>query len=256
MESKRFYSSSDVDMLTACSIVVDRAIEQKELLIARRASWADPYFANLKLRISKTYDEQLGVNSNVEMRKSTQEADSARDEALKALKVLLEEVRIHARNEPARRDEILKQLGYADSNKWKKQKDVLEHLQVVKLALTESLIAELKQKGIDPALLALMGKHADNVRQTYIFQKNTKGLRKKITRDSVGEMNKLFLDVSDICRLIRVHFPKDNLMKERYCYQSILSTLRQTTSVSQSDPTPSSDAIAGSKEDASTQKTA
>jgi len=43
---KRKYKGSDVDMLTVSSTIVEHAIANKTKLVAKRATWADPYLPN------------------------------------------------------------------------------------------------------------------------------------------------------------------------------------------------------------------
>ncbi len=256
MDKRRFYSSSDVDMLTACAIVVNRAIDHKVELAAKRSGWTEAYFSKLRLKVDKLYNEQLGVNSNVEMRRATQEADIVRNKAINALRLLREELKISLRNEPAKRDEFLKQLGYSNNGISVRQKDVLEHLHLIKMHMTDELTTELKSKGIDATMLSSIVTYADNMRESYTLQKNTKGLRKEITQESVEELNSLYVEVSDICRLIRVHYPEDKKWKEKFCYQSILNNLKTASSTSQNTPAPSSDTSTDSTEESSIKKTA
>lgn len=49
-------------MLLACLYIAERGIENVALLSAQRSQWADPYFPNLKIRITKAFDENVGVD--------------------------------------------------------------------------------------------------------------------------------------------------------------------------------------------------
>ena len=50
-EVKRNFKGSDAEMLTAISTITQAAIENQSALVAKRASWADPFFINLKKEI-------------------------------------------------------------------------------------------------------------------------------------------------------------------------------------------------------------
>jgi|GEM_PF-1050460 len=228
MNNRRFYSSRDVDMLTACLILIGRAIDIKEELALKRPAWADPYFPKLKEEIELAYNEQLGVDSNVEMRSKTIEAEKERKNSVDLLRLLKAELEIAYRPDTTRRDELLKQFGLFGNQFTRKQQDVLEQLHRAKLSLSKELIAEMTAKGVDPVLLAKIAKQADVARLTFSEQKNTKGLRKDITANSISELNKIFCDVMDICRLIQILYSADNQTKQKFCFTTVLSQIKKT----------------------------
>jgi len=58
----RAFANKDVDMLTACSAIIDQAITHKAFLISKRANWADPFLPNLKTRIDNAFTNFLGID--------------------------------------------------------------------------------------------------------------------------------------------------------------------------------------------------
>ena len=58
-------------MLTATSTIIGHAIDNKVFLIGKRATWADPFFDNVKVRIDKAFSDYLGVDNAKEMRLAT-----------------------------------------------------------------------------------------------------------------------------------------------------------------------------------------
>ena len=68
----RKYRHTDVAMLTSLSTIVENAIKNKAALLAKRATWADPFLPNLKTRIDTVIQANLGVDSAKELRQVTQ----------------------------------------------------------------------------------------------------------------------------------------------------------------------------------------
>ena len=60
---ERDYSGSDVDMLTASSVIVKNAINNKAALIAKRSTWRDPFFATLDADLDRVITLNLGTDN-------------------------------------------------------------------------------------------------------------------------------------------------------------------------------------------------
>jgi hypothetical protein len=81
----RKYKTKDVEMLTATAAIIENAIANKTLLQAKRSTWADPFFENLKTQIQTTTDIYLGKDAAQQMRQATQVVLSVQAQALNDL---------------------------------------------------------------------------------------------------------------------------------------------------------------------------
>lgn len=108
----RKYNTKDVDMLVAISSIMESAITHKDFLISKRASWADPYFYNIKNRIDTSIHQYLGVDSALQLRESTQVVLGIQKQAMEKLAEAKVQISEDFKSDKARRDEVLKQLGF------------------------------------------------------------------------------------------------------------------------------------------------
>lgn len=60
---KRHFKGEPAEMLTALSTILEAADENKSDLIAKRASWADPFFPNLGEELDGVVQPYLGADS-------------------------------------------------------------------------------------------------------------------------------------------------------------------------------------------------
>ena len=89
-EIKRAYKGSDAEMLTAIDIIVQAAIDNQKTLVAKRASWADPFLSNLQTEINTVTQTYIGVDSTKDLRTATQLVTQIQSGAINAL----EEVKV------------------------------------------------------------------------------------------------------------------------------------------------------------------
>lgn len=109
---KRAYTGKDIDILTACSTIIDRGITHKTFLVSKRAKWSDPFLPNLKIHINKAFSDFLGINKAKEMRETTQVVGGIQKNALRDLAELKVQIMEDFKNSKKHRDEILSLLGF------------------------------------------------------------------------------------------------------------------------------------------------
>ena len=67
----RKYNCSDIVLLTSSSTVVENAKLHKTDLVAKRTTWADPFFPDLGTRIDDLVKTYIGVDSAKDLRNAT-----------------------------------------------------------------------------------------------------------------------------------------------------------------------------------------
>ena len=103
-----------VVMLTAIATIIENAIKNKAAIIAKRATWADPFLPNLKTRIDTVVQTYLGLDSAKDLRNATQALIVLQNTALDKLSFFQVQIKQDFKKIPVRRDEILNTLGFND----------------------------------------------------------------------------------------------------------------------------------------------
>ena len=150
----RIYTGKDVDMLTAASTIIENAIAEKDFLISKRATWADPFLGDIKTRINDAFSNYLGIDNARDMREATRVVLNLQSEILPKLAEFKVQIDIDFKN--PRRTEILNQLGFNAHLKKAQKKDqeaLIELLFKFSLNLTPPLNAEITANGTAQSLI-------------------------------------------------------------------------------------------------------
>ena len=226
---KRLYPGKDVEMLTVSATMMETAISNKDFLLPKRSTWADPYFDNMKKRIDNAFKNHLGVDSAKELRQSTQvlmgiQKTAGRDIA--EVKVQLDE---DFKKDKTRRTEILKQLGFTDhlKNVQKQDQEALISLLYMFQKNLPGLRAEIEAKGTDKNILNTIMGYADTLKNANVNQETFKSSKKTITAAAVAEFNGIYEEVISICK-IAAKFCKDKPeLKEQFSFTKVLKALNK-----------------------------
>ena len=209
--------------------MMETATSNKEFLLPKRSTWADPYFDNMKKRIDDAFKNHLGVDSAKELRQSTQvlmgiQKTAGRDIA--EVKVQLDE---DFKKDKARRTEILKQLGFTDhlKNVQKQDQEALISLLYMFQKNLPGLRTEIEAKGTDKNILNTIMGYADTLKNANVNQETFKSSKKTITAAAVAEFNGIYEDVISICK-IAAKFCKDKPeLKEQFSFTKVLKALNK-----------------------------
>lgn len=226
--TKIIFSGTTVEMLTTADIIVETAIEKKDVLIAKRPFWADPFFPKLKERIDGDFATILGVDNAKALREASAMVCGIQKNAMKELSGVKVQIEVDFEDDKARRDEILAQLGYINYFKdvqRKSQSALVGQLFQLKTNLTPELKTILVEKGTSPASLDLLVSYADEIKTKNINQELLKEGKKELTLKAVTELNAVYKQVIGICKIVRRLFKDDPLMKEQFSYSRILKQL-------------------------------
>lgn len=230
----RIYTGKDVDMLTAASTIVENAIAEKDFLISKRATWADPFFGDIKTRINNAFSNYLGIDNAREMREATRIVLNLQAEILPKLAEF--KVQIDSDFKNPRRTEILNQLGFTAHLKNVQKKDqeaLIELLFKFSLNLTPPLNAEITAKGIDQNLILAIKQSAQTLKDSNINQEAFKTNRPNISAAAVKEFNEIYEQVIAIAKIARKFFAENKTKADQFSYAKIIKALNVSSKPTQ-----------------------
>lgn len=235
----RVFSNKDVDMLTACSALIDQAIAHKAFLISKRANWADPFLPNLKTRIDNAFTNFLGIDSAQAMREATQVVAGIQKNALSDLADFKVQLVEDFKSNKTRRDELLTRLGFTANLKDAQNNDqqaLIELLLKFKQNMTPAIQTEITSKGISAALITNIIGYADVLKNSNITQETLKSSRKVISAASVNEFNTIYNAVISVAKISSKFYKTDKPMQAKFSYSKTVKAL--SLSVAKVEETP------------------
>ena len=237
----RKYRHTDVVMLTSVSTIIENAIKNKVALIAKRATWADPFFPNLKTRIDTVIQANLGVDSAKDLRQATQTLVAVQKTAIDKLGLFKVQIEQDFKKTPIRRDEILNVLGftsyYQDAYKNKSQDALIDLLYQFKQNMTAALKTEITTKGTDAASIVEIVGFADTLKNSNVSQETFKSNRPALSEQAINTFNDLYDDVIAVGKISSRFFLHDKPLKETFSYTKIANAQQAVTKVKKT-PTP------------------
>jgi len=229
-ELKRAYTGKDVDMLTATGTIIEQAIIHKPFLVSKRATWADPFFPDLKTRIADAFPNFLGIDNAKEMREATQIVLGIQKNALRDLAEFKVQIVEDFKTNKPRRDEILNQLGFTTHLKDAQQQDqeaLVELLIKFKQNMTAPLQTEITNAGMALALITAIIGYATILKNANITQETLKGSRKVISASAVTEFNAIYNAVISIAKISAKFFKGDTAKQDKFSYSKTLDNMNQ-----------------------------
>lgn len=237
---KRAYKGKDVEMLTVCDTMIDQAIIYKATLIAKRTTWADPFFPNLKTRIADAFSNYLGIDNAQQMRDATQIVTGIQQNATRDLAEFKIQVEEDFKKDKKRLKEILTRLGFTAHHKTAQRGDqeaMIELLLQFKKNMTTTLQNEITAKGTALNLITAIIGYADTLKNSNITQETMKGSRKIITQEAVTEFNEIYNQVISVAKIAAKFFKGDKAKQDLFSYKKGLENLNQTRNTPPQPPT-------------------
>ena len=231
-ETKRAYNSKDVDMLTACSIIVEQANQRKDFLISKRPAWADPYFANLKAKIDKTFSEVFGLDNAGQLREATAVVTEVQGKVLTLLAELKVQVEEDFKKDKNRLLEVLNTLGFKDYHKDVQKKDQQATIQLLarfKKSMNNKLKKEITDKGIAAKLIDDIVAQADVLNNSNIVQETFKGQKKEITQSMKTAFNEIYNEVIGIARIAAKFYKGNPPVQDVFSFNKTVKKLGLST---------------------------
>ena len=227
----RHYNTKDVDMLVSASTIIESAIANKTFLQAKRSTWADPFFDDLKTKINTAIQTYLGIDSAKDLRQSTQAILNIQTQALTDLAEAKVQITEDFKNNTPKHTEILTQLGFTSYHKPSQRGDqeaLINLLFQFKTNLTETLKTEIAAAGTAPLLLDTITGYADTLKDADITQENYKGLRRTITAEALKEFNEIYDQIISISKISSKFFKNQPHLQAQFSYSKVAKTLNNT----------------------------
>ena len=225
MATDRVFSGSGFDMLTAASTVVEHAIDNKEFLIQKRVQWADPYFADLKLRISNDFTSCLGIDPKKLLRSATATLTRVQEDALTDLSDFQVQLKEDFKSDELLKNELLTSLGFTSwfsKAKRKNQAALINLLLKFKSTLDGTARDVLLDAGYSAELLDKICGYANVLNEANTSQETLKGSSKEPTEEAVKELNAVYREVIGLAKIARRFFIKDKVKAELFNFKKIM----------------------------------
>lgn len=242
MAETRLYNCSDVVMFTTISAILENAKTHKAFLITKRATWADPFFADTEKRIDDLLKKYLGVDSAKDLRNATQALKQIQANALKVLgdvKVQIEEDFIKTK---VRQKEILNTLGFAtyytEASSNKSQEALVNLLFQFKQNITATLKSEITAKGTAAAQIDEIVGYAVALNDANVTQETFKSNRPTITEEAVKAFNEIYTDVKSIGRISARFFKDQEAIKDTFSFTKIATAQKAALKTKKATPKP------------------
>jgi hypothetical protein len=235
-ESTRKYKVKDIEMLTAAATIVDSAIANKTLLLAKRSTWADPFFSDLKTQIQNTTETYLGKDAAKEMRNATQVVLSIQAQALIDLAEFKVQINQDFKKTPVQLKEILTTLGFTALSRPAQKGDqeaLIQLLYQIKNNLTPELNTEIVAKGTAQATIDNIIGYANTLQEANVNQEGKKGERKIITDEVITIFNDIYDQVISIAKIAANFYKTDKKKQELFSFAKVAATIngKATTTV-------------------------
>lgn len=225
---KRIYTGSDVNMLTACDIIIKQAINQQTFLVDKRPKWADPFFSDIEKKVKNAFSNILGIDNAKEMRGATQIVTAIQEKALNDLAEFKVQLEVDFKDNKPRLKEILINLGfneYLKKAQRKGQDALIDLLFQFKLNMTAGLKTEISEAGTPAPLITGIIAYADQLKNSNITQETFKSGRKELSQTAIAELNAIYSEVIGIAKIAANFFKDNKVLQEQFIYAKVISKL-------------------------------
>lgn len=238
MTQLRKYSCSDVDMLMASKKICGSFTANLPLLSESRTDWNPEYAANLDGRIDLGL-EKLGVDSKKDLRASTQVLATVQSPAQKDLAFFKTSVDGDFKNDPQKKAEILKILGFTEHLRGVQkgnQESLIELLYAFMLNMTPALKAELTAKGMKDTLIDKISGYAVTLKNANVTQETFKSSSKEITLEVRETFNAIYDEIIGICKKASKLFSDQPVKKDQFSFSKVVKQLGSASQKSNKAP--------------------
>lgn len=235
MAKSRPYSCSDEKMLMTCRIIAESFNTNLSELSTLRTDWTEEFATALIARIDKALDEFLGKDAKIDLRKATTNLQNIQVTALRDLSFFKTQIDDDFKNEPSRRTEILKSLGFKAYLKLvqnKKQEPLIQLLYAFKTNMTEELRTEITSKGISPTLIDRIMADASTFQQSNLTQETLKGTSREVTNEMLDEYLGIYDVIIGICKKASNYYRYEPLKRDLFTFSKVLKNLGATRKIS------------------------
>jgi hypothetical protein len=221
---RRTYGCSDMIMLTAAGSVVDQFDENKTVLVAEDASWADPFSENYQKEIDKALVERLGVHPRQKLKEATATVNKLKKQAVTDLSVVKTQMERKFISDKVRLALLEDQFGY--SKCWKKARgnnsSLVELLFSFQNNLSDELKLEFTKKGVSAVRIESILANATILNKAGITQETLKGSAQVQNDEAIDEFNNIYNTAMDICKVAQRVFVNDKTRKKLFTFSYLV----------------------------------
>lgn len=237
----RKYNCSDVVLLTTSSTIVENAKTNLADLVAKRATWANPFFPDLGKRIDDLIKKYLGIDSAKDLRNATITLKDIQTKALTALGDVKAQIEADFVKTPVRQKELLNNLGFTSYYKSaanKNQEATVNLLFQFKQNMTDAIKAEITAKGTAKATIDEIITFADALNDANITQETFKSNRPSITEEAIKEFNDLYVDILAIGKITQRFYKDDKALQDTFSFTKIANAQKAAAKIKKATPKP------------------
>ena len=226
--SDREYTAADDAMIVGIGAIAASALEHQSVLEEEDTTLTKTYLQGLAERIKAAATTILGHDNAKDMRGKTGDLNDNSTAALDALGSILNTVNTKYRGDTARRDEILRTMGFSDFYDHASHKDqqaighLLSRAAAALAADGKALQTELTGKGMNvkraDTVTALAATYtADNT-----GQEASKGARKLLSAGDVASLNTLYHETMEVAKTARHYFRADGALRSLFVFSKVV----------------------------------
>ena len=189
----RKYTAADIDILSACSSVLEQVRLRKAIFQVERPRYTDVFLDEFAEMLVKA-KEICGGDNVKELRKATREVMRLKTQALSDLLDFRTFLKSDFKENLVRYKEILVELGfhlhYRDARK--NQNRLIQMLYAIQQGLTAELRTEIEAAGMNPLLIDRLLEAAQILDKANTLQEVLKKGRPELTQTDIIFLNKVY----------------------------------------------------------------
>jgi hypothetical protein len=228
-------------MLITSKTIAESFKANLPVLAAIRSDWTEQYALDLISRIDKAIEINLGIDAKKDLRISTTNLEAIQIPAKRDVSFFKTQVDDDFKNDPSKRDEILKSLGFTkhlrDVQK-SNQEALLQLLYSFRTNMSDSLRKEITAKGMNVSLIDNIIGYADIFKQANTTQENLKVTSKEISKEASDTFNAIYDEIIGICKKASNYFHYEPLKIEQFTFSRVLANLGATRRVAPESAAP------------------
>lgn len=226
---RRVYNSSDINMLMACNVMADHALENVAVLQGGNSAWNEAFFNEIKERIQTLLKDVFGIKSVKILQDATAELVALQSELLPHLTMLRKQILTAWRDDKTGCKEILDSLGYSiywnKANTCKSQTALIAMLEIFEKGCTPALLDKFTSKKISDVSIDFVRNNFRRMFDLNVIQEKIKSSRKLITSDVIEQFNAVYNNTMFYSGSAQTLFKNDSIRRGQFTYSQVVKRL-------------------------------
>jgi hypothetical protein len=227
MSTKHEYPGKTVNAVIVLKIVSINFLDQIEELSKARTTWTPEFATALAKSVDTVSETYLGVNTRNELFTATATLTKLILPVKDDLATIKKNISIDFKTDEITRKDILSKLGYPTGRTVSQlnQAELVGLLTAFKRALVPALLTEITAKGLPAEIPNRVLAAVTPITEANAIQEKLKTSTKEATDTTIKELNKIYEQVIDICKIAADHFKKDPVKKEKFTFSKLMHNL-------------------------------